>query len=77
VRACTIGEFGDIAAARVAAVAAFEAMLRTPGGSEQAEFFAWKLHGRDLMCWCPLPAPGQPDHCHAAVLLRLANGGAA
>jgi hypothetical protein len=36
-----------------------------------------KLAGRDLMCWCPLPAPGQPDHCHAAVLLRIANGGAA
>ncbi|MEU2730075.1 DUF4326 domain-containing protein [Streptomyces griseoviridis] len=32
-----------------------------------------ELAGRDLMCWCPLPEPGQPDHCHAAVLLRLAN----
>jgi len=36
-----------------------------------------ELAGRDLMCWCPTPAPGQPDHCHAAVLLRIANGGAA
>ncbi|WP_326806714.1 DUF4326 domain-containing protein [Streptomyces sp. NBC_01775] len=36
-----------------------------------------ELAGRDLMCWCPLPEPGEPDHCHAAVLLRLANGGAA
>ncbi|WP_030670506.1 DUF4326 domain-containing protein [Streptomyces rimosus] len=36
-----------------------------------------ELAGRDLMCWCPLPEPGQPDHCHAAVLLALANGGAA
>jgi hypothetical protein len=35
------------------------------------------LAGRDLMCWCPLPEPGQPDHCHAAVLLKLANGTAA
>lgn len=35
------------------------------------------LRGRDLMCWCPLPAPGQPDHCHAAVLLEIANGGGA
>jgi len=34
-----------------------------------------ELAGRDLMCWCPLPEPGQPDHCHADVLLRLANGG--
>ncbi|MFG3170613.1 DUF4326 domain-containing protein [Streptomyces sp. NPDC048200] len=31
------------------------------------------LAGRNLMCWCPLPEPGQPDHCHAAVLLKLAN----
>lgn len=31
------------------------------------------LAGRDLMCWCPLPDPGQPDHCHAAVLMELAN----
>lgn len=34
-----------------------------------------ELAGRDLACWCPLPAPGEPDWCHAAVLLRLANGG--
>ncbi|MEV1063413.1 DUF4326 domain-containing protein [Streptomyces sp. NPDC050263] len=32
-----------------------------------------QLAGRDLMCWCPPPAPGGPDHCHAAVLLALAN----
>ncbi|GAB2731566.1 DUF4326 domain-containing protein [Streptomyces bullii] len=32
-----------------------------------------ELGGRDLMCWCPLPEPGQPDHCHAAALLELAN----
>lgn len=31
------------------------------------------LKGKDLACWCPLPEPGQPDHCHAAVLLELAN----
>ncbi|MFF6931541.1 DUF4326 domain-containing protein [Streptomyces californicus] len=31
------------------------------------------LAGQNLMCWCPLPAPGEPDHCHAAVLLQLAN----
>jgi hypothetical protein len=30
------------------------------------------LCGRDLADWCPLPAAGQPDLCHAAVLLRLA-----
>lgn len=32
------------------------------------------LRGKDLACTCPLPEPGQPDHCHAVHLLRLANG---
>lgn len=31
------------------------------------------LGGHDLACWCPLPAPGEPDVCHAAVLLEIAN----
>ncbi|WP_329215134.1 DUF4326 domain-containing protein [Streptomyces sp. NBC_01485] len=31
------------------------------------------LRGKDLACTCPLPEPGQPDHCHAAVLLELAR----
>ncbi|GAB2696670.1 DUF4326 domain-containing protein [Kitasatospora kifunensis] len=31
------------------------------------------LRSKNLACYCPLPEPGQPDHCHAAVLLRLAN----
>jgi hypothetical protein len=30
------------------------------------------LRGRDLACYCALPADGDVDHCHAAVLLRLA-----
>jgi hypothetical protein len=33
-----------------------------------------ELRGHNLACWCPLPKPGQPDHCHAAVLLEVANG---
>jgi len=32
-----------------------------------------ELRGHNLACWCPLPAPGEPDHCHAAVLLEIAN----
>ena len=32
-----------------------------------------ELAGRDLACWCPLPEPGRPDWCHAAVLLDVAN----
>jgi hypothetical protein len=35
------------------------------------------LHGRDLTCWCPLPADGHPDHCHGVVLLEIANQPAA
>ncbi|UPY35531.1 DUF4326 domain-containing protein [Sediminicoccus sp. KRV36] len=31
------------------------------------------LRGHNLACWCPLPKPGEPDHCHAAVLLEVAN----
>lgn len=30
-----------------------------------------ELDGKDLACWCPLPAEGEPDVCHAAVLLAL------
>lgn len=30
-----------------------------------------ELRGRDLACWCPLPGPGEPDLCHAAVLLAV------
>jgi hypothetical protein len=31
------------------------------------------LGGKNLACWCALPEPGDPDLCHAAVLLELAN----
>ncbi|MDB6134215.1 MAG: hypothetical protein JWM59_2458 [Verrucomicrobiales bacterium] len=34
-----------------------------------------ELGGKNLACWCPLPAEGQPDHCHAAFLLEIANAG--
>jgi Domain of unknown function (DUF4326) len=32
-----------------------------------------ELRGRNLACWCPLPERGEPDNCHAALLLELAN----
>ena len=32
-----------------------------------------ELRGHDLACWCALPKPGEPDVCHAAVLLELAR----
>lgn len=28
-----------------------------------------QLGGRDLLCWCPTPEPGETDWCHGAVLL--------
>src|SRR4030081_3746029 len=31
-----------------------------------------KLRGKNLACWCALPAQGTPDCCHAAVLLEMA-----
>ena len=31
------------------------------------------LRGKNLACWCALPKAGEPDNCHAAVLLQLAN----
>lgn len=36
-------------------------------------YVAEHLAGKDLACWCPLPDPGEPDLCHGAVLLELAN----
>lgn len=32
-----------------------------------------RLRGKNLACWCQLPAPGEPDLCHAAALLEIAN----
>lgn len=29
-----------------------------------------ELAGKDLSCWCKLPADGEPDLCHGAILLR-------
>jgi Domain of unknown function (DUF4326) len=31
------------------------------------------LRGKNLACWCPLPEGREPDNCHAALLLELAN----
>lgn len=32
-----------------------------------------ELRGKNLACWCPLPKDGEPDLCHAAVLLEYLN----
>src|SRR5205085_165998 len=34
-----------------------------------------ELRGKNLACWCTPPGPGEPDICHAAILLVLANDG--
>ena len=31
------------------------------------------LRGANTACWCPLPEDGEPDVCHAAMLLEIAN----
>ncbi|WP_418952706.1 DUF4326 domain-containing protein [Streptomyces alboviridis] len=30
-----------------------------------------ELVGKDLACWCAPPEEGEPDWCHAAVLLEF------
>jgi hypothetical protein len=47
--------------------------ITQPEQADTRALFRALLHGRDLTCWCPLPAEGEPDHCHAAVLLQLVN----
>lgn len=32
-----------------------------------------ELRGKNLACWCPLSRSGEPERCHADVLLRIAN----
>ncbi|WP_331756310.1 DUF4326 domain-containing protein (plasmid) [Streptomyces sp. NBC_01590] len=59
--------------ARKAAADWYRAWITGPS-QEDLRAAVHELRGRDLMCWCPLPADGEPDHCHAAVLLRLAAG---
>lgn len=64
----------DEAAARLAVVTAFRGALRDEWpGLPSTGTIRNELAGRSLACWCPLPAPGEPDICHAAVLLEVAN----
>ncbi|HET7720503.1 MAG TPA: DUF4326 domain-containing protein, partial [Acidimicrobiales bacterium] len=68
-----VGTFPSDLEARRYATDAFRVWITQPEQEETLRLFRALLHGRDLTCWCPLPEPGQPDHCHAAVLLKLAN----
>lgn len=75
------GEYGTEARAysisrvrdRADAVALFASYVKhDPSGWPPGDIHH-ELGGRNLACWCPLPADGEPDICHAAVLLELAN----
>lgn len=59
--------------ARRYATELYRTWITQPEQADTLRLFRGLLHGRDLMCWCPLPEPGEPDHCHAAVLLALVN----
>jgi hypothetical protein len=39
------------------------------------ELIRSELRGHNLACYCALPKPGEPDQCHAAIYLPLANQG--
>lgn len=80
----TTQQYGTNPEARAVAVARYEAWLDGEGPDEWPigrKVFSrsriltdlWRLTGRDLACACPLPGPGQPDHCHAAGLIARAN----
>lgn len=64
--------------ARALEVQGFREMLADPDARAVNEYpsddeIVTALAGRDLACWCPLPEPGKPDICHAAVLLEIGN----
>jgi hypothetical protein len=64
----------DAVAAREMAVRDFEAWLHCTSSGEAVLAAAKRdLRGKDLACWCALPKPGEPDVCHAVVLLEIAN----
>lgn len=64
-----VGVWPTADGARQFAVQAYRAHLTAH--PELVEAARRELAGRDLMCWCPIPEPGKPDHCHGAVLLEL------
>jgi hypothetical protein len=70
-----VGIFPTDLEARRYATDAFRVWLDQPEQESLRALARQLLAGRDLMCWCPLPAEGQPDHCHAAVLLSIAAEG--
>jgi hypothetical protein len=79
----TMHRYDDPVEARKAATDHFRAWLRGEGFDNWQvgrKVFSrrriltdlWRLKGRDLACMCPLPQNGEPDHCHATVLMEYA-----
>ncbi|MDZ4252684.1 MAG: DUF4326 domain-containing protein [Sulfuritalea sp.] len=67
------GPDGDRFDTAQACVDRYSMFIGTGGGMPTEADIRRELRGRDLACWCPLPKPGEPDVCHAAVLLEIAN----
>jgi hypothetical protein len=63
-------DFEDRSAAARNAVKRFRRLLSEDGVCRKA---ARELRGFNVACWCELPKPGEPDVCHGAVLLEIAN----
>jgi hypothetical protein len=53
------------------AYAAHHRFLKRLGG-HPLEIIEGELGGRNLACYCQLPTPGEPDLCHADILLEYA-----
>ncbi|MFI9772142.1 DUF4326 domain-containing protein [Streptomyces sp. NPDC052415] len=80
----TARELGTPAAAREQASTCYRAWLHGEGPDTYAVARKMldrrrvitglsRLRDRDLACTCPLPSAGEPDYCHATVLLELAT----
>jgi hypothetical protein len=65
-----------VAAAVAHSVELFRMLCEVSRRDHPGRFEDWiaPLRGMDLCCWCPLPVPGEPDICHARILLDIANG---
>jgi len=61
-----------IVSATVIDPAAALVMMRLGSNYPTDEQIRVELAGRDLACPCPIPEPGEVDHCHARVLMDQA-----
>lgn len=64
---------GHVAAAEIAAIHPKTTVAEMAERRKHVLAHLPELRGKNLACWCSLPAPGEPDLCHAALLLKLAN----